>query len=65
MKGQTFEIGNTTIIIHENIPNEADIIKCYDVCNELFRGNEDCFYTKSETRDENIFLSHKKKKAIS
>lgn len=57
MKGQTFNIGNTTIIIRENIPNESDIRKCYDVCNELFRGNEECFYKKNETRDINIHLS--------
>ncbi len=62
MKGQTIKIGNTTIIIRENTPDESDIRKCYDVCNELFRGNENCFYTKSETRDKNVILSQNRRK---
>lgn len=66
MKGQTFKIGNTTIIIHESVPNEENIRRCYDVCNELFRGKPDCFYTRDETRNKNIILSQKKnKEAIS
>lgn len=66
MERQSFKIGNTTIIIRENTPDETDIRRCYDVCNELFRGIEECFYTKNETRDKNIFLSRKhKKEAIS
>lgn len=62
MKGQTFKIGNTTIIVRENTPDEEDIRRCYDVCNELFRGVEGCFYTKNETRDKNILLSRVQKK---
>lgn len=60
MKSQTFKIGNTTIIVRERTPREEDIRKCYDVCNELFRGMEECFYTKNETRDKNIILSRNK-----
>ena len=66
MKGQTFKIGNTTIIIRESVPNEANIKRCYDVCNELFGGKPECFYTTDETRKKNIILSQKKdKEAIS
>ena len=45
MKGQTFKIGSTTIVVRETTPKEDDIRRCYDVCNELFRGREECFYT--------------------
>lgn len=62
MKRQSFKIGNTTIIIRENTPDVADVRRCYDVCNELFRGIDECFYTKNETRNKNIILSRKQKK---
>lgn len=66
MKGQTFKIGNTTIIIRESITNEANIKRCYDACNELFRGNPECFYTRDETSKKNLILFQKKdKEAIS
>lgn len=53
MKGQTFKIGNSTIIVRESTPKEEDIRKCYDICNELFRGNPDCFYTAEEIKEKN------------
>lgn len=53
MKGQTFKIGNTTIIVRDSTPKEENIRKCYDVCNELFRGKSECFYTKNETKEKN------------
>lgn len=56
MKGQTFKIGSTTIVVRETTPKEDDIRRCYDVCNELFRGREECFYTKEETREKNRLL---------
>jgi hypothetical protein len=57
MKGQTFKLGNTTIIVRNNTPKEEDIRKCYDVCNELFRGYDDCFYTREETAAKNRKLA--------
>lgn len=62
MKGQTFKIGNTTIIIRESVPYEGDIKRCYDVCNELFRGKPECFHTRSETKNKNRFLAHDERK---
>ena len=56
MKGRTFKIGNSTIIIRESTPKEEDIRKCYDVCNELFSGRPECFYTKEETKIKNKIL---------
>lgn len=64
MKGQTFKLGNTTIIIRENIPKEEDIIRCYDVCNELFRDYPECFYTREETKALNKKLAEKNKESI-
>ena len=61
MKGQTFKLGNTTIIIRETTPKEEDIRRCYDVCNELFRGRPECFYTKEETKELNRLLAEEKK----
>lgn len=65
MKGMTFKIGNTTIIVRETIPREEDIKRCYDVCNELFAGRPECFYTREETREKNKSLAKEKKEAIS
>lgn len=53
MKGQTFRIGNSTIIMRESTPKEEDIRKFDDVCNELFAGKSECFYTKEETKEMN------------
>lgn len=62
MKGQTFKLGNTTIIIRETTPKEEDIRRCYDVCNELFRGRPECFYTREETKELNRLLAEEKSK---
>lgn len=62
MKGQTFKSGNTTVIIRESTPNEADIKRCYDVCNELFSGNAECFYTREEIKERNRILEQNKKR---
>ncbi|MDB2100561.1 MULTISPECIES: hypothetical protein [Clostridium] len=62
MKGQTFKIGNTTIIIRETTPNEDDIRRCYDVCNEIFRDRPECFYTREETREKNRLLAQQDSK---
>lgn len=62
MEARTFKIGNSTIIIRESTPNEQDIRRCFDVCNELFRGKSECFYTREETREKNKTLV--KKEAI-
>lgn len=62
MKRQTFKIGNTTIIVRETTPKEEDIRKCYDMCNELFRGRAECFYTMEETKAKNILLAKEKNK---
>lgn len=60
MKGQTFKIGNATIIVRDSIPREEDIRRCYDVCNELFRDKPDCFYTKEEVEEKNRLLAQNK-----
>ena len=60
MKAQTFKLGNTTIIVRETTPKEEDIRRCYDVCNELFRGNPECFYTREETKELNRLLAEEK-----
>lgn len=62
MKGRTFKIGNTTIIVRETTPREEDIRRCYDVCNELFAGKPECFYTREETREKNKLLAKKDKR---
>lgn len=62
MEARTLKIGNSTIIIRESTPNEQDIRRCFDVCNELFRGKPECFYTREETREKNKTLV--KKEAI-
>lgn len=60
MKGKTFKIGNTTIIIRETVAKEEDIKRCYDVCNELFRDKKECFYTTEETKKKNMLLKKQK-----
>lgn len=60
MKGQTFKSGNATIIVHDSIPKEEDIRKCYDICNELFAGKHECFYTKKEVEEKNRILAQSK-----
>ncbi|WP_418223533.1 hypothetical protein [Clostridium isatidis] len=65
MEAKTFKIGNTTIIIRATTPREIDIKKCYDICNELFAGKSECFYTKEETRQKNILLRSKQEEVIS
>lgn len=62
MKGQTFKIGNATIIVRDSTPKEDDIRRCYDVCNELFAGKPECFYTKEEVKEKNRILSQSKNK---
>ena len=65
MEAKTFKIGNTTIIIRATTPREIDIKKCYDICNELFTGKSECFYTREETRQKNILLRSKPEEVIS
>lgn len=65
MEAKTFKIGNTTIIIRATTPREIDIKKCYDICNELFAGKSECFYTKEETRQKNILLRSKQEEVTS
>ena len=64
MKGQTFMLGNTKITVRENTPKEEDIRSLYDVCNELFRGKPEYFYTREETKAMNKKLAEKNKEAI-
>ena len=47
-----------------NRPEELkkkDLKKLYDICNQIFKKNEDCFYSKEEVKQlqknkENVFL---------
>lgn len=64
MEAKTFKIGNTTIIIRATTPREIDIKKCYDICNELFAGKSECFYTREETREKNKILLRSKPEEI-
>lgn len=46
MKDNITVIGNTTVKILNNEPNEEKIKQLYDLCNILFYSKRECFYEK-------------------
>lgn len=57
MKAMSFKIGNTTVKVLESTPNEDKIRELYELCNEIFADNPECFYTREETRKLNLLLA--------
>ena len=60
-----FKIGNTEIkVIYPVLTNEEcqrRLTHLYDVCNEIFKDKEECFYTSKEVEQlrknkKNIFI---------
>lgn len=50
MKETTFNIGNTTVKVRRPEVDEVAIRNLYEVLNEMFADNRECFYTTEETK---------------